>query len=210
MTTTALYPQENVLCHHADNQALCDALWRKAQSYPVQLIYVADAYAIAAEKVAALTRSVFSMADNKQQHLGGSREADLFIHRWILKAKPESLVLLMKNNKRSMNLHTMMALILDRLQAHLSLMGYADLATTLESAIADIRADREDIPEGLTSCMRLDAMFKDMSLSMDGYEVSQKVLIDMTNFVKRNGGDPRHLVVILKYWTTKMQRKSAV
>ena len=76
------YP--DAACEHEDNEPLFQALMDKVGSYhPEEESYQAEAYARAAEKIADLTASVFSLTDEQQRRLGVGPKTNQFIYLWI-------------------------------------------------------------------------------------------------------------------------------
>ena len=75
-------------CENPANEPLCEAIMEKAGSYSVDEAYSARAYKRAAEKVAALTVSVFSLTDAQQRRLGVGPKTNEFIYKQILGIKP--------------------------------------------------------------------------------------------------------------------------
>lgn len=76
-------------CEHEDNEPLFQALMDKVGSYhPEEESYQAEAYVRAAQKVADLTVSVFSLTDQQQQRLGVGPKTNQFIYQRILSTKP--------------------------------------------------------------------------------------------------------------------------
>ena len=81
------YP--DAACEHEDNEPLFQALMDKVGSYhPEEESYQAEAYVRAAQKVADLTVSVFSLTDKEQRRLGVGPKTNEFIYRRILSTKP--------------------------------------------------------------------------------------------------------------------------
>lgn len=175
---------DDLPCQHATNKALCEAIMEKARSYSIDEVYSARAYKRAAEKVSALTASVFSLSDKEQRCLGVGPKTKGFVYGWILKAKPESLTHILRDRHLYTNTRTMLMMILDTLQTQLLPNGYTDLVNAIEKAISDIETGWEATPREIVGWPRLEMMMKDMFAMMDGVEVTRKVLIDTIDFLK--------------------------
>jgi len=70
-------------CENPANEPLCEAIMEKARSYSVDEVYSARTYKRAAEKVASLTVSVFTLTDAQQRRLGVGPKTNQFIYLWI-------------------------------------------------------------------------------------------------------------------------------
>lgn len=77
-------------CECPANEPLCEAIMEKARSYSVDDIYPARAYKRAAEKVATLTVSVFSLTDAQQRRLGVGPKTNKFIHDWLVATRVDA------------------------------------------------------------------------------------------------------------------------
>jgi hypothetical protein len=75
-------------CENAANEQLCEIIMEKACSYSVDEAYSARAYKRAAEKIASLPISVFTLTDAQQRRLGVGPKTNQFIYKQILGIKP--------------------------------------------------------------------------------------------------------------------------
>lgn len=182
-------------CENPANEPLCEAIMEKARSYSVDEVYSARAYRRAAEKVASLTVSVFTLTEKQRRVLGVGPKTNWFIYNWIVEANPESVVsILLEMNETARCVRTVMLSAIRSLLLALP-DGYGKLRDALASIHdrmdAEVKYEKVFPPRG-----RLDELLQVRLATMDPY-VAAIVLMDDLNafYYARNQGSVTQTVV---------------